>query len=164
MNMQGGKKNKPTPGSSRLLTVCGLLNRAGAKYIVVGAQALALHGVIRATKDVDILIPRDRKNTAKVLQALSHLGFGIARELSADEVFDKPWTIIGDTPRVDLMTVANNVKYEEAAQTALMAQIQGIKVCYPDYRTLIKTKKTGRLQDQADIERLKAIHKIRRKT
>lgn len=160
--MTSGKENKPIPGSSRLLEVCGLLNKARAKYLIVGGQALNLHGVIRATKDIDVLIPKDRANTARVLEALSQMGFGMARELDVEEILGKPWTIIGDTPRVDLMTVANRVKYEEAAETALKAQIHGIKVCYVDYKTLIKTKETGRLQDQADIERLKAFHEIKK--
>src|SRR2546422_2917857 len=42
--------------TSRLATVCRLLNAAGVKYVVVGGFAAALHGVVRATKE-------DRKST-----------------------------------------------------------------------------------------------------
>lgn len=155
--MKNGEKNKPTPGYSRLLEVCELLNKEKAHYVIVGGQALNLHGIIRATQDIDLLIPKERENTEKVLAALSEMGFGIAKELDVDEVMGKPWTIIGDTPRVDLLLVANKVKYDEAIKTALKAIIEGVKVTYVDAKTLIKTKETDRLQDLADIEKLKMI-------
>lgn len=160
--MNRGEKNKPIRGLSeraRLLQVCALLNKERAKYLVIGAHALTLHGIVRATTDVDILIPKDMKNTEKILKALEGLGFGISKELDADEVSKKPWTIIGDIPRVDLLTVACRVKYEDAFLTALKTKIDGVNVPYVDYQTLVRTKQTDRLQDKADIQRLKEIHK-----
>lgn len=161
--MKHGKKNKRTPGlfsESQLLEVCRLLNKEKAKYLIVGGYALNLHGLIRATKDIDLLIPKgDIDNTQKVLKALHGIGFGISRELDACEVADKPFTIIGDIPRVDLITVAGKVKYRDAAPFALKVSIDKVVVPYVDYETLIKTKQTDRLQDQADLERLAQIKK-----
>ncbi len=158
--MKRGKRDKKTLGSSnasQVLEVCRLLNDEKAKYLLVGGIACNLHGLIRATKDIDLLIPKDAKNTEAVLEALQHLTLGIARELDAEEVSRKPFTIIGDIPRVDLLTVAHNVKFEEAVKTALVAKIDGVKIPYVDFETLLKTKSTDRLQDKADIERLKQI-------
>ncbi len=141
-----------------VVKTCKALNEKGAKYVVVGAIACNLHGLIRATKDLDLLIPRDVLNTGKVLEALGDsLVFGIARELDAEEVSKKPFTIIGDTPRVDLLTVANRVKYEEAKEKSLVTRIDGVVIPYVDFQTLVKTKTTGRTQDKADIERLTQI-------
>jgi hypothetical protein len=61
--------NDATP----LLHVCALLNRYQARYLVVGARACWLHGYIRATMDVDILVPEDLENHARVIAALSTL-------------------------------------------------------------------------------------------
>lgn len=160
--MKSGKNPKNIPGSfeeNRLLEVCRLLNSQKAKYLVIGGLACNLHGLIRATKDVDLLIPKDVKNTEKVLEALSGLTFGIARELDAEEVSRKPFTIIGDTPRVDLITVAHQVKYEKAKPTSLKRRIGQVTVPYVDLDTLVQTKQTGRLQDQADLEQLGRIGK-----
>lgn len=165
--MKSGRKNKPTPGlpdEHYVLKVCRLLNEHKAKYLVIGGLACNLHGLIRATKDIDVLIPKNKENAEKVLRALEGLTFGIAAELDSDEVIQKPFTIIGDTPRVDLITVANKVKYEEAAESALKTKIDNITIRYPDYDTLVKMKKTGRLQDQADLEQLRAIHRGRSKS
>jgi hypothetical protein len=160
--MKTGEKNKVTPGlpeADRLLKVCKLLNSQKAKYLVIGGLACNLHGLIRATKDIDLLIPKDEKNTELVLKALSQLTFGIARELDAKEVTNKPFTIVGDIPRVDLVTVANKIKYEKALPSSLKARISTISIPYVDYETLKKTKATGRLQDQADLEQLRKIKK-----
>ena len=40
-----------------LLRVCSLLNKHHARYLIVGARACWLHGYVRATMDVDILVP-----------------------------------------------------------------------------------------------------------
>lgn len=159
--MKHGAKSKKIRGSSEkgFLDVCRLLNERHAKYIVVGGVACNLHGLIRATKDIDLLIPKDVKNTEAVLEALKNLTFGIASELDAGEVTNKPITIIGDIPHVDLLTVASKIKYEQAIKTARRIRIDGVKVIYADLDTLLKTKVTDRLQDKADIEQLKKIKK-----
>jgi hypothetical protein len=61
---------------------------------------------VRATKDIDILVPRDHRNMARVLAALPELPYGVARELDASAIVRKPITIVGDDPRVDILTVA----------------------------------------------------------
>jgi len=62
---------------SRLATVCDLLNAAGVKYVVVGGFAVALHGVVRATKDIDILIEPTLDNAQRALKALEGLTWGV---------------------------------------------------------------------------------------
>lgn len=115
---------------SRLATVCGLLNAAGAEYVVVGGFAVALHGVVRATKDVDILIEPSLENARRVLTALAGLAGGIAREIDPAELIARPITIIGDEPRVDVLTLAWSVRYADAVAGALRADIEGVSVPY----------------------------------
>ena len=141
----------------RLAKVCRLLNEAGVKYVVVGGFALALHGVVRATKDIDILVEPSVANVALALKALEGLKWGVARELDPSEVAAKPITIIGDEPRVDLLTLAWSVRYADAAPTALKVDINGVQVPFADLDTLIRTKQTGRFQDQADVESLEHV-------
>ena len=63
-----------TPGTdNRVLRVCRLLNRRRARYLVAGGVAANLHGSVRATRDVDILVPKDRANTERILKALAEL-------------------------------------------------------------------------------------------
>jgi hypothetical protein len=144
---------------SRLATVCALLNSGGAKYVVVGGFAVALHGVVRATKDVDVLIEPSLENARRVLSALEGLRWGVAREISPEEVAARAITIIGDDPRVDLLTLAWSVRYADAAPKALRVEIEGVEIPFADLDTLIRTKQTGRFQDLADVESLEIIRR-----
>ena len=148
--------------SSRLVTVCRLLNTAGVRYVVMGGFALALHGAVRATKDVDILIEPTLDNARRALGALEELTFGIARELDPSEVIAKPLTIIGDDPRVDLLTLAWSVRYADAAPRLRTVHIDGVEIPFADIDTLIRSKQTGRLQDQADVETLEQLKLLER--
>lgn len=52
-----------------------LLNERSAEYIIIGAQALAAHGYVRATEDLDILINPTKDNVARVRAALEAFGY-----------------------------------------------------------------------------------------
>jgi hypothetical protein len=146
---------KRIPGTdNRVLRVCRLLNRHRVRYLLAGGVAANLHGSVRATKDVDILVPRDAANTRRLLAALSNLPYGIARELDPEDVARKPLTIIGDDPRVDVLTVAAAVTFEQAHPHRIVRRIGGVRVPYLNRQDLIRSKDTGRPQDLADIERL----------
>ena len=55
----------------RLLVLLRALNREGVEYVVVGAVALGLHGLARATEDVDIFLRPTPDNVAGLKRALS---------------------------------------------------------------------------------------------
>lgn len=150
-----------TPKRTRLAEVCGALNRHGARYVVVGASAMQLWGYTRATRDVDILIETSLENGERVLAGLSEVGFGLAREWLAKDIVAKPVTIIGGSPRVDVLTVAWSVHYPEAARDATSFLVEGVEVPAASIDHLIVSKRTGRLQDAADIEALEEIRRLR---
>jgi hypothetical protein len=135
--------------------VCRLLNRHRVRYLLAGGVAANLHGSVRATRDVDILVPRDRKNMGRLIRALGELPYRVARELNADELVGKPITIVGDDPRVDVLTVAWTVTFEQAYPNRVVRRIQGIRVPYLALADLVASKQTGRPSDRADIEVLK---------
>jgi hypothetical protein len=133
------------------------LNEHGVLYVLAGGVAANLHGVVRSTKDVGILVPRDRANVQRLLDALSKLPNGVARELDVDDVIDKPIVIVGDDPRVDVLTVAWDLRYDEAKSSAVVRTIEGVTVPYLSLKDLIRSKRTGRHQDLADIEILQGL-------
>src|SRR5262245_44972540 len=147
--------------AARITALCAALNQGNAKYLVIGGVACILHGYARATDDIDILIDRTEANAARVLRALAKVGYGFAREWRPEEILKKPITIIGDDPRVDIFTVAWKVKYEQAAANSSTIDIRGVRIPLISLDDLIETKRTGRLQDAADIEALEEIRKTR---
>ena len=92
---------------------------------------------------------------------LSKLGFGLAKKWLADEIAKKPVTIIGDSPKVDILTVAWSVHYPEAARDATVFTVEAVKIPAASIDHLIASKRTGRLQDAADIEVLEEIKRLR---
>lgn len=153
---------KRTPGTdNRLLRVCRLLNAARVRYLVAGGVAANLHGSVRATKNVDVLVPPDERNMARLLDALSNLRWGLARELDPAEIARRPITIIGDDPRVDVLTVAWSVTFAKAWPRRLVRRIQGVRVPVLSLADLLESKRTGRASDQADIEVLEALPRRR---
>ena len=139
--------------------MCRLLNRHRVRYILAGGVAANLHGSVRATRDVDILVPKHRGNAERLLKALAELPYGIAGELDAGEVSERPITIVGDDPRVDILTVAWNVTFERANRGKLVRRIAGIRVPYLALPDLLQSKRTGRARDLADIEALKGTRR-----
>ena len=124
------------------------------RYLLAGAVAGNLHGIVRATRDVDVLVPRDPSNAARLLDALSALPYGIATELDPEVVAAKPFTIIGDDPRVDVLTVAGGVTFDRAYPGRLVRRIEGVRVPYLGRADFVRSKQTGRPQDVADLEHL----------
>jgi hypothetical protein len=150
------------PGTdNRVLRVCQLLNRHRVRYLLAGGVAANLHGSVRATKDVDVLVPRSAANMRRLLAALAQLPYGVAAELDPDDIATRPITIVGDDPRVDVMTVAWNVTYEAAVKARVVRRIAGVRVPYLSLKDLIRTKQTGRPQDAADVETLRGVSRQR---
>ena len=146
-----------TADRNRLLEVCRLLNESGARYLIVGGHACALHGLVRTTKDVDVLIPVDRENAVRVHDALVRLPYGIAKEHDPGEFIAKPITIIGDDPRVDLLLAAGKTTFARAWTTHVEREIGGVRVPFVGLDALLESKDTDRLRDRADLVELKYL-------
>jgi hypothetical protein len=93
-----------------------------------------------------------RPPTQTACSRLAALPDGIARELDAEVVARTPVTVIGDDPRVDVLTVAWAVTFEQAWPRRMVRRIAGVRVPYLSLEDLIRSKQTGRAQDAADLE------------
>ncbi len=141
--------------------MCWRLNQAGAHYLLAGARALQLWGSARATRDIDILIEANAPNAQRVLDALATMGYGFAKEWAAAEVARKFVTIIGDDPRVDILTLAWSVRYRDAVRSVVHFEVEGVDIPTLSLDDLIASKRTGRPQDVADIVVLEEIRRLR---
>jgi hypothetical protein len=113
---------------NRVLRVCRLLNRRRVRYLIAGGVAANLHGSVRATRDVDVLVPPEPKNMRRLIEALSALPWRVAREIDPEQIVTKPVTIIGDEPRVDVLTVAWTVTFARAWPNRRVRRIDGVRV------------------------------------
>lgn len=141
--------------------IAAALNQEGARYLVIGGIACILHGHVRATTDLDILIERTPENAARVLAALEQVGYGFAREWLPEEIVRKPVTLIGDDPAVDIFTVAWSVKYEDALARGVTMEVEGVAIPVIGLEDLIATKRTPRGKDAEDVRVLEQILRLR---
>ncbi len=148
------------PFRTELAEVCWCLNEAGARYLLAGARALQLWGSARATRDIDVLIEPSEANAQRVLDALATMSFGFAKEWAAAEVAKKFVTIVGDDPRVDILTLAWSVRYRDAARSAVTFEVEGVEIPTLSIDDLIASKRTGRPQDIADLVVLEEIKRL----
>jgi hypothetical protein len=85
----------------------------------------------------------------------------VAAEHTPQDVVSRGVTMIGDTPNVDILTRAWNLQWSDAERDLAMFSIDGIAVPTVSIPNLIASKRTGRLQDSADIEVLEALQRLR---
>jgi hypothetical protein len=132
------------------------LNEEGAEFLVVGAHAMAVHGVPRATGDFDIWIRPSRENGERIIQALERFGAPIASHQITLEDLETPDMVyqIGLPPRrIDLMTGISGVAFDEAWPSRVIVEIDGTKIPFIGRRHLILNKHaSGRTKDLVDAE------------
>ena len=129
------------------------LKDEGVDFIVVGAYALAAHGLSRATGDIDIWVGTSPDNARKVLRALAKFGAPTA-DLS-EEDFTVPTTVVqlGVAPgRIDLLTAIDGVEFDEAARGKVQVDVDGVEVFVLSKQDLLKNKLAARRdKDLSDI-------------
>ena len=141
-----------------LIDLLRALNDAGAKYVVVGAYALAFHGRPRATKDVDIFVGSDPENAEKVWKALVAFNAPLEELRPSDLASPGVFYIMGRVPnQIDIITEIDGVSFDEAWPTRVTSTYGGVPVYYLGRAELIRNKKTAaRPQDLADVAYLES--------
>jgi len=132
-------------------------NARQVEFLLVGAHALAAHGHVRATRDLDVWVRPSPENAKRVIEALRAFGAPL-RDLTEDDL-STPGVVfqIGVEPiRIDVLTAIDGIGFDEAWADRLMLKFADQKVCVLSKEHLIKNKlAAGRLQDLADVEALK---------
>ena len=128
-----------------------------ARYLVVGAHALAVHGVVRATGDLDIFVEPTAANARKVHRALLRFGAPLAGVTTAD--FARPDTVfqMGNPPvRIDVLTGISGVRFSAAWRDRVVQRVGRLSVPFLGRASLLRNKAaTGRPKDAVDHATLK---------
>jgi hypothetical protein len=143
-------------------------NANGVKYLVVGGHAVGIHAEPRGTKDLDVFIKADPENSLAVFRALTEFGAPIAG-MTPEDFNDKPTSVfqMGVPPsRIDILQGIEGVDFDEAwpgrVDETLAGQVLAHVISTDD---LIKNKlAVGRLQDLADVEKIREAALVREAT
>jgi hypothetical protein len=147
------------------------LNEGGVRYLIVGGLAVAAHGVLRFTVDVDIVLDFDPENLRRATTALGGLGYRprapVPLEQFSDESARRSWvrekglTVFSlfspehGATEVDLFVEAP-FDFDAAHARATRIEIaSGVSATFVSRGDLIEMKRqAGRPQDLEDVRRL----------
>lgn len=157
MDDTANSQNARSPEFEDLLSLCKALNDEGARYILIGGFAVVLHGAIRTTKDIDLLVDPSENNIGKIKRALSYLPDNAISQMSENEVEKYQVVRIADEIVIDLLAKACGISYSDAEKEIEWVEIEGITIPIAGKKLLIKMKDTWRPSDKADVNFLRAL-------
>ncbi len=132
-----------------------------AEFLLVGAYAMAVYGVPRATGYMDLWIRPTRENAERVWRALERFGAPLAR-LTLEDLHSEGTVLqFGVVPcRIDLLTRISGVAFEEAWTKRGILTLEGLSVPVLHEDHLLQNKlATGRPKDRSDVAMLRARRK-----
>jgi len=132
------------------------LSEARAEFLIVGAHALAAHGIPRATGGLDIWVNATSDNATRVMAALVAFGAPLLDLTLTDLTTPDTVFQIGQVPsRVDILTGVSGVSFGDAWPRRLLLRIEGIEVpvlSRDDFD--VNKRASGRPKDLLDLELL----------
>ena len=147
--------------------VCRALQHAGVDYAVVGGQAVALHGVVRGTVDVDVVLRWTRETVEKAAAALSAMGLMSRIPVTARDVFERrdhyvenrnlvAWNFYDPHSPIDEVDII--IAYDLEGKAVQHLELSSSTVAVLAVADLIEMKRrSGRPQDMADAAALEAM-------
>jgi len=155
------------------LPVFKQLNAADVRYVVVGGVATILHGYVRATTDIDLIVDLQIDEAEKAIEALSGEGYKPRIPVQAKEFADnnkrKQWietkgmTVFSmfhpEQPGLSIDLFAQHpIPFDELWERSQVFDVDGtgIRVCSLDDLIMLK-QLAGRNKDMDDIEKLLKI-------
>jgi hypothetical protein len=113
-------------------------------------MAVLLHGFLRATEDIDLLLETSRDNQNRVRQALEILPDKAVREMAEDDLDEYGVVRVADEILVDLMMSACGITYDQAKGEIEQAVINGVSIPFASAKLLLRMKQTYREKDIPD--------------
>lgn len=156
MDDQDDRGYSRAPELEDLLRLCQALNAEGVRYVLIGGFAVILHGFVRATKDIDLLIDASVDNVQRLKRAMAVLPDNAIALIADDEVEKYQVVRIADEIVVDLLKNACGVDYARAYAGGIeIKTIDGVPIPVGRKELLIETKQTVRPSDAADVQFLR---------
>lgn len=145
-------------------TAAAALAAEEAAFVVIGGFAVIANRFVRATEDIDLLVPDDEENDRRLLAALGRLkavrhhdGVELKSEhlrgqahLRVDSNAGMIDLVRGGAPPLDFDTIRSE---------AMIADYDGLTVPVASLRSVVGLKRlSGRPHDRNDLENLEGIH------
>ena len=140
---------------NRLQDVFRSFQQHDVRYVVIGGIASILHGVPRATFDLDILIEATPENAHRLLDAMQAAGLGTASLITVEQLLAHEITVFRDRVRLDVQTSCPGVSFGDAWQRRKTVTYRGQDFYILSREDLIASKRAaGRDVDLEDVRLL----------
>jgi len=140
---------------NRLQDVFKSFQQHDVRYVVIGGIASILHGVPRATFDLDILIEATSENSQRLLDALLDADFGTAALTNVENILANEITIFRDRVRLDVQTSTPGIEFHNAWRHRKTISYHGQDFFILSKTDLISSKRAaGRDVDLEDVRLL----------
>ena len=135
------------------------LAEKGVRYLIVGGEAVILHGHVRLTGDVDFFFSRDQENVQRLFAALEEFWDGDVPGMGSWEALVPEGIVVqfGQPPnRIDLVNEIDGVTFDEAWPGRVAAMVQtergDVPVTFIGLEALVRNKRSsGRPKDLDDL-------------
>jgi hypothetical protein len=157
--------------------VLRMLQKKNVRHAVAGGVALVLHGVVRFTADLDLIVDLEQENLRRFIQAMNELGYRPRNPVQAEDFLDsanrdrwkreKGMEVFSFVDPAQPMTLVDifieeKIPFHEIEKDLVRISAKGITIPVVSARHLKRLKRAaGRPQDLADIEALEALEKAR---
>jgi hypothetical protein len=125
-------------------------NESGVDYMLIGGYALAAHGYLRATTDIDIMVAPSIESGERAVKALMLLPDKAAKDIAVEWFLEGENIRVADAFVVDIMLNANGLTFDDLAKYREVIDLDGIYVSTINLEGLLLTKKTSRDKDAID--------------
>jgi hypothetical protein len=147
--------------------VCDALAAKGVRYALAGGHAVSLHGAVRGTVDIDVVINWDQRSLRNAGNALGEIGLVSRLPITAENVFQFrdeyienrnliAWNFYNPenlTQQVDII-----ISYDLKGKRRQRLDTSEGPIYILDIRELIEMKRaSGRPQDLSDVDALEKL-------
>ena len=140
---------------NRLQDVFRSFQSHDVRYVIIGGIAAVLHGVPRATFDLDILIDPTPENAERLLKALLEANLGTASLISSQDLLANEITVFSDRVRIDVLISTPGLKFEDAWKNRETMKYHGQLFYVASRKDLIASKRaSGSDVDLEDVRLL----------
>lgn len=152
-----------------IFRICNFLNKESVPYAIVGGYAVALHGAIRGTVDLDVIIAHTQKDFVACERALRDAGLIPRLPVTAVEVFQFrkeyiekrnliAWSFYNPKNPIEIFDVI--IPHDLLSYRVIIKNMNGMPLKVLAIDDLIKIKlQAGRPQDLEDVKSLRSLQR-----
>lgn len=138
-----------------------LLNARAVDYVVIGAQALPVHGYTRNTTDLDLFIRPEPANAARVIEALREFGYDVS-DLTVEDVLTYKVLLRQYALESDIHPSVTGIDFDQVWKNRVSNLFGDTPASFASLDDLIQMKQAAnRPKDQEDLKFLLEIRRRR---